>query len=246
VAKPILAGVNLLEAATLSASGEAEEQAGDAVADRDVILPWEDTSFAGTRWIRGDQGASGTQAVSAWGVPAGHSLAGVALALKSSPDDAGYTLRDSVTPTDASAFLRTVAAVTARYWKLELSGAAATLKLAELLLTQTLTLPYAPSDDQLDVGLAANVVRHESVGGHIWSYARSAPLWEASYLIPHILPAARSALEALYLALDGAAKPLLFVDHDGILRWVHWTDAELLFRATPLRYDVALKFREAR
>jgi len=105
---------------TISASTAAAGYAAANAATSRTDSFWQPTALAAT-W-RLDAGSA--QTVSYCGIAA-HDLGskGCTILVQSSPDDSVWTTRATVVPTDDGAIMALFAAVSARYWRLSISGA---------------------------------------------------------------------------------------------------------------------------
>jgi hypothetical protein len=241
---PVAYALNLLEATTsaVTVTGTAAGSSLNRLFDRDITLPWIDSGTAGTRNIQVDQGAGGTQAVSSWIIAGPHNLA-VALSLESSPDNAAWTVRDTVTPATTVAFRRSFSPITARYWRLQIPSPASAPSIPEFFLTVAVPFPKGPHPDGARRGVVPNVVRHESVGGYVWKTRRGGTRWRAEWPLRLLTDAQRQTFETLLTALLDASRPFWLEDVDGVLRWVEWTNAEATYDALAnARQNVTLAF----
>jgi hypothetical protein len=250
MARPILLGVNLLETpgVTLTVTGEDAGYPKTNLFDRDASAPYKDTSASGTRILHVDQGASGTQAVSGWGIASTplstHNLTGASLSLESSPDNSAWTVRDSLTPSSTDTLARTIASLVARYWRLTITGAGAAPQVPEWLLSQAFSLSMGPSDQEFTRGRRPNHVTHEALSGQRWSVVRGPRRWVQTYSINDLTTAEQTAWLAFYEGIQGGALPFLLLDEDGVARWARLVTADLPFRALVLRWGLPLAFEQ--
>ncbi len=242
--KLVLYGVNLLETAVVTVSGEAVGKPKALLYDREITEPWQDTSNAGTRILKSFQG-SGVQALdSVVGAP-GHNLAGATLSWESSPDDAAWTVRGTLVVPSAAIFrIRGATPWTTAYSRLTITGAAAAPSLAELLFSLAWVAPREVSEPSSSQGLVPNTRLFRASSGKAWGSQRGEPRWHAEYLIRDIPQVDRVALEQVYRDLGGGADPLFLEDADGTARWARWLNNPM-FEAVPVySHDVRLEFEE--
>lgn len=244
MAAPVLYPRHFFEAATITVTGEATGLPKARLADRELLLAYQDAAATGTREIKG-QVAGNTLAPNRWIVPSGHNLAGASLSLESSPDGATWTVRDALTG-DAGVINRPISSPpTVDWWRLTVTGAGAAPLLHELYLTASVTLPRGPDERALVEGPVANRARHESIGGKVWSARLGPSRWRTTYLIRDLTAGDRTAVEAAFADLRDGARPFYLLDADGVLRWIEWLRVDALFQAVPVaRWDVTLEFQE--
>lgn len=244
---PVFYGVNLLDAPSIvTVSGEATGKPKERLFDRDIGLPYQDSASAGTRTDpKVDQGAGGTQAVDTWAIAAGHNLSGAPLSLESSPDDTNWTVRDSLTPSGNGLIFRSIASVTARYWRHQIIPGAAP-SMAEFFLTQAVTLASGYlSENGMEQGLLGNVLEHQSRAGYVWEASLGPERWVAKYPLRNLSAADKTAMEALFRTIKAGAKFLWIKDADGVVRWVKWESFQLRFSAVPVvKWDLDVAFTE--
>lgn len=128
--------VNLLEDGTVTVTSSESLYQSYRLYDRIFGRMWKATSTA-TQTIQVDQGASGSQAIDALIIPAGHNLNGCNLQWQYS--DNGSSWSDAVTDWAQSGsgiiVKQASASSTHRYWKLEIAGASAAPYCAEVFMT---------------------------------------------------------------------------------------------------------------
>lgn len=243
MAKPVFYPVSLLEDSTIGVEGAAEGFPADALGDRDVEVLWKDTT-GGTRHITAQWTGANPPAVDTWILPAGHGLTGATVSLESSPDGAAWTVRDTTTPPSAATLARTlVAPVTAAWWRLRMTTAAAAY-LSELYLTAAVPLPFAPSIGDLEDGLIGEVVRRVTPGGVVRKSRQWGQRWKARWTIADIdVPDWNRITAAIYPVLEGR---FCYVrDHDGVLRWVELLQPQWLADAAAVsRRNLSLDLQE--
>jgi hypothetical protein len=106
----------------LTASSELDDYAKENVRDEGTTKQWKPSSLPA--WIKNDYGSSvAVDAVAIVGHTCGTS--GNTLVIESSPDDSVWTTRATVIPTDNSTILALFTSVTARYWRVSISGGTA-------------------------------------------------------------------------------------------------------------------------
>ncbi len=209
----------------------------ERLTDRRIVFPYVDSSNAGTRRIKLNQAALAKQ-VSAAGFVAGHNLAGATVELKSSPDDITYTPRASAVPASSAGFaLKVGSLLTAQYWAVDVTGAAAAPSIPELLVTRAVTMPREVSEPGTRQGRVGNVKIHSASSGLDWGAQRGPDRWQASYLVRDVTQADRTFLEELFTDTGGGASPLLLEDADGAFRWVRIVRPEITFAAVPVYSD---------
>ena len=250
MASPILYGVNRLETGTVTTTGAAADSPKERLFDRDITLPWVDSSNAGTRTIQVDQGASTILALDTWIIAAGHNLSGATVNLDSSPDGAAWTNRDTFVPASSALSRRSISTQTIRFWRVTITGAAAAPSIAELFLTVALTVQASggPEANSATYSEVANIERHESRAGYVWIAARGATRWSVAYTLINLTTAERDALITLFATVQGA-KLLYLLDEESAVYWAEWQNSALAFRhvatAAGARWSTALSFREA-
>jgi hypothetical protein len=231
---PIFYGLNILETWTVTVSGEAAGKPKERLFDRDVGLPWQDTSSAGDRILKAARGAQPAQSLDTWAVAAGHNLSGATLTWESSPDDAIWTVRDTFVPSDASAILRSISPLTFDFWRLKITGASTAPSISELFFTLKVAVTGYLSENGMRQGLVGNVAVQMSVAGYVWGAQLGVERWAATYPLRELTTADKAALEALFQALKGGTKFLWVKDADGVVRWVRWETVELGFFPVPV------------
>lgn len=249
--KPSLHGFQLLVQSgvivtvTGEAAGKPKERLFDYEVDADY--PWQDTSNAGDRFVKTNQGVSPTHAIDSACVAAGHNLSGATVKLQSSPDDAIWTDRATLVPSGSGAFRLVGAGLwTIQYSRLLMQSAAAAPLITEVYFTRTWTSPRFIREGAGFQGLVGHAMHLQSRAGHRWGLQQGDPTWQASYLIGDLTLVDRQALEAVYRDSGGAAKPIFLVDADDALRFVWWLDQTLQFTHQPVYvFDIALNFEEA-
>jgi hypothetical protein len=245
---PILLPTNRLEAGTVTVTGAAAGKPKERLFDRDITLPWVDSSASGNRDVKLDLGPGTTLAIDTLVLAAGHNLTGVSCAWASSPDDAVYTDRATFAPASAALVRQAFASQTFRYWRFRMASPGVPPSIPELFASLAVALPDAPALGG-DDGLRANVLDHESYAGYVWSLKRGAERWVARYPFP-LLPAAdKTALLAAFSALAGGAKAFYLVDREGTTRWARWPAREPRFRSVGtgqgVHYSGVLELEEA-
>jgi len=115
---------NILSAGTLTASTEAVDGAAANATDDATWDFW--TPTAAPAWLRVDYGA-GVECDGA-GIAA-HTLftVGATVAVQSSDDNATWVTQSTVTPTDNAAIMFCFPAITARYWRIYITGGVASI-----------------------------------------------------------------------------------------------------------------------
>ncbi len=248
--KLVLHGFNLLAktGVVVTVSGEAAGKPKERMWDRRIKFPFVDTSNAGTREYKADQGAGGTEALNAASFAAGHNLSGATVAFESSPDNAAWTPRASAVPAGTGAFslkAASLALFTTRYSRVTVTGAATAPSIPEMLFTRAVLLPREVSEPGTRQGRKPNIRVHEASSGLAIGAKRGPTRWWAEYLVRDVQQADRTLLEGVYDDLDGGAQPLLLEDADAVFRWARWVRPDLVFDAVPVyRDDVILEFLE--
>lgn len=242
MASPVAYGVNRLESSVVTVMGSALDRPASRLSDRFVGPEWED-SAAGTRDIIWDQGGS-PGAIDAVLFPAGHNLSGVSLAVASSPDNVTYTTRGTLTPASLAAQRIVCTPFTTRYGRLRMTSAPSAPRLAELFASSGVTFSQPPllGWESRKIG---NVLAFESESGVFMAYRRGATRVELDWHVPQFTESDRTALEGLFDAIDGGAKPLALVDPLGTIFFVRWLNPEIGFQGTlPDKYEVSFRFQE--
>lgn len=250
-AKPVLHAVHLLASTTVILSVSGETVAGPRTLlndyEADAALAWVDSSNVGDRFVKADQGVSGSQAIDAACIPAGHNLAGQTVKLQSSPDNAAWTDRATVVPAGSGAFrLVGVAPWTTRYTRVLMASPAAAPSMAELYVTRTVPMPRFIEEGAGFEALIGRTSILQSGPGHKWGAELGTPAWQAQYRVRDLLLADRDALRAAYVAAGGGAKPIFLLDADDTLRFVWWLNPTLSFDFIPVySFATTLSFEEA-
>jgi len=248
MARIVIYGVNLLETATVTVSGEVAGKPKERLFDREIGLFYQDTSNTGDRVIKANQGGGGTQAIDGLYVGPGHNLSGSTVYLESSPDDAVWTPRGNLAVPSSAAFRIKVAPGggvpwTTQYTRVRIASAPAPPSIGEALISLSWTAPYHVSEPGSQ-GLEPNIRVHRSTSGKAWAAQRGEPAWRAEYLIRDLSLTDRSGLEQVYRDLDGGAKPFAIEDADAVLRWARLLNA-LRFPAVPrYNFDIRLDLQE--
>jgi hypothetical protein len=221
MSRPVFYPTHVLEGSTVTVTGETVGFEARHLSDRDVQSLYLDTGFSGTRTILAQWTASDpVPAVDTWIVPAGHGLVGVALSLQSSPDNAAWTTRDTITPVTTAAIFRPLPGgpYTLAWWRLTMTGATSAPYLSELYLTQGFPVPLSPLLNGTD-GLVSDVTRIVTPGGFVRLGRNWGPRWHASWTLPMWTASQwATALVSVFPIID--AKPFYLTDVDGVLRWV--------------------------
>lgn len=248
---PIFFGPNLLAVTvatggSLTSSGDATGFPARRVADYDITLPWTSSSGSGGT-IHLDQGTVTYPAQSAV-IAAGHNLQSASVVLQYSADDAFWTTQASATPSGTGVLVMLGAAeISARYWRLVVSGALTAPSLAELVIAPHVTWDGPPAADEPEYASVSIAGQVRSIGAYTWNVDFGAPLWRARWVFPAQTAAQRDATLAGYAATRGGARPGFVTDPDGITRWVEWSGTEVSTRGYANdRWVVGVEFQETR
>lgn len=224
-------------AASTSAAGFAAANANTTRTDSF----WQPTALAAT-W-RLDAGSA--QSVSYCGIAA-HDLGskGCTILVQSSPDDSVWTTRCTVVPTDDSAILALFATVSARYWRLSISGAGGNPTLAVIQFGAVTEFPqrctFAPSmsfERTRTAAYSANITE----GGQWVGRTRVRTMLKPTIAVDH-LSEAWVASEWDALALNAETAPFFIADRPSVYPKsvaYAWAQSDLRVERSLAKEDVA-------
>lgn len=188
---------NILETGTVTVTTENTSFPKYRLYDRDIGLLFKGTAFASPFAIKVNQGASPIYEVDRLIIPAGHNLNGLACSLRYSTDNFGSDDHEAIGWTQGDALLidKTFTAAIKEYWKLNITAPATIVELPELYLTKAYTFTRNPSWG-FAYGDKRNVVREESLDGHVQKTKWGDPRVHQKYDLTKILDAQKTAMKA--------------------------------------------------
>lgn len=188
---------NILESGTINVTTENTSFPKYRLYDRDIGLLFKATAYASPFAITINQGTTNIYEVDRLIIPAGHNLNGLACSLRYSTDNFGSDDHEAIgwTQGDALKIDKTFTAQTKQYWKLNITAPATIVEMPECYLTKIYTFSRNPSWG-FGYGDKRNIVREESLDGHIQKTKWGEPRVHQRYDLIRILDAQRSALKA--------------------------------------------------
>jgi hypothetical protein len=142
---PVILATNLLPLGTLSASSTASGYYVESLSDGLEYTHWK-AAAGGAQSVTLDLGAGNGQAASALGLKK-HNLKTVSatVSVESSDNGADWTTRlAGFVPSTDKALLKTFAAATARYWRINMAGCTAAPQMAVAAAGPRIDFPYPP------------------------------------------------------------------------------------------------------
>lgn len=245
---PVFFTRNLLRLGVVTVTSEQTDFPKANLSDNELGVLYK-ANAGGTQTITVDLTSPGVQTAHAWAVPDGHNLnTATTLVIETAASAGGpWTPITGITKPSTSArrlqrFPNDPNGVAAVFWRLVTTGI--TPEMGELSIVKLTAMARYPSDTELIHGRVGGLVRHESEAHAAWRLKRAEDRWEATYLIRDLSDDQRTTLGSVFDDLNDGIDPFWFEDIEGVLRFVEWIDAAMLFRATPMRHDVPIRFRE--
>jgi len=239
-------GINVLENAILlmTPDGPVTGKGTDRLVDRDVGLECEDQDVTGTRTWHADLGIGTLPEVDSW-LFDGSNFTGELLTLESSPDNAAWTPRATITPTeDGPQRVTFTALVSPRYWRWTVVDPSLPLKFTEVFISKQITLRWKPSFQGLREPQIPNLVVIESLSGRTFAAQVGERRWSTQYVMPYSPDTDRLLiLEFLDAILDGAL-PFWLLTVTNEKRWVRMA-GDVDFQAADrslAQWDIPLTF----
>jgi hypothetical protein len=188
---------NILETGTITVTTENASFPKYRLYDRDIGLLFKGTAYASPFAIKVDQGASNIYEVDRLIIPVGHNLNSLACSLRYSTDNFGSDDHEAIGWTQGNALLidKTFTEQTKQYWKLNITAPATIIELPELYLTKVYTFARNPSWG-FGYGDKRNVIREESLDGHVQKTKWGDPKIHQRYDLTRITDAQKTALKA--------------------------------------------------
>lgn len=220
---PAFYAVNVLDAAvlTLGPDGALVGRPVERLVDRDTGLECEDSGTAGVRTWHADRGLDAPAVtVSAW-ILAGAGYQGGPLTLASSPDDATWTTRATVTPAaDGPLRVPVPPFVAPRFIRWTAIDPPAPVRFTEVFLSPAVVFTWKPAAGSLREPQLVNVTTSLSVSGRGWGVQRGPRRWSTRFTMSAAPDTDRTMLYALLTDLADSAKPFWVLTVTGELRWV--------------------------
>ncbi len=188
---------NILETGAVTVTTENANFPKYRLHDRDIGLLFKATAFASPFAIVIDQGASDIYEVDRLLIPAGHNLNGLACSLRYSTDNFVSDDHEAVGWTQGDALLidKAFTGQTKRYWKLNITAPATIVEIAEMFLTKVYAFTRNPSWG-FGYGDKRNVIREESLDGHIQKTKWGEPRIHQRYDLVKIPDAQKTVMKA--------------------------------------------------
>ena len=248
--RPIVYATNALEGAVLTLTPDGAVAGKDVarLVDRDIGLECEDAGTSGTRTWHADRGLEAEAVtIDAW-LFAGSHYAGVLVTLESSPDNAAWTARGTVTPaSDTPQHVLVTPFPCPRYVRWTVTAPPAPVRFTEVFLSPEQGFSFLPTARHTQEPVHPNTVILSSVSGRAWGVQRGARRWAHRYTLTVAPESDRTALYALLDALQDGVRPCWLVDVKGALRWVRLSGGLVLEAATgaPVaHWTIPLEFTE--
>lgn len=232
---------NILETGTVSVTSEDSEFPAYRLYDRRFKRLFKGTS-AVDHTIAVDQGAS-QDYIDCLIIPAGHNLGGTLYWEYSFNGSSYYSFYSTIISAGNMLYFHAAAPVTARFWRLRLTGLSAPPEIGELIMSKLYEFDATPGYG-LQTGKQKNVTRIESPSG-VTSYLRQGdPRGLRAYTLSPISDAERAEMETWDATWQGT-KPFFLIDHTGAMMFVELQDDMIFTEDGNDQFSCDLNFLEA-